>query len=75
MTYPSKLMNACVPANLQDSMVELRDCNSSSNSASLGGSIFMSRSDFVLAKCQFSGDLVSLLPSLEAALSFARQLD
>jgi len=34
------------------------DCNSTSNTATLGGSIYMSRSEVLLRKCLFSGDTV-----------------
>lgn len=35
------------------------DCNSTSNTATLGGSIYMSLSELVLRNCLFSGDTVS----------------
>lgn len=42
----------------QDSIIEMQDCNSTSNSATLGGSIYMSRSELDLRKCLFVGDTV-----------------
>ncbi|CBN75058.1 conserved unknown protein [Ectocarpus siliculosus] len=42
----------------EDSMIEMQDCNSTSNSATLGGSIYMSRSELDLRKCLFVGDTV-----------------
>ncbi|CAM9092872.1 unnamed protein product [Scytosiphon promiscuus] len=42
----------------QDAKIEMRGCNSNSNTATLGGSIYMSRSELLLRKCLFSGDTV-----------------
>lgn len=42
----------------QDSSVELLDCNSTSNSASLAGSLYLSTSTCVITRCNFSGDTV-----------------
>eukprot|EP00903_Cladosiphon_okamuranus_P009051 g8653.t1 len=40
------------------SSIEMTDCNSTSNKATLGGSVYMSRSELVLRNCLFSGDTV-----------------
>eukprot|EP00752_Nemacystus_decipiens_P011444 g10163.t1 len=41
-----------------DSSIEMVDCNSTSNTATLGGSIYMSLSELVLRNCLLSGDTV-----------------
>lgn len=47
----------------------MRGCNSTANTATLGGSIYMSRSELLLRKCLFSGDTVSLPATKPCSLS------
>lgn len=49
--------------SLKDSWVQLVNCNSTSNNAALGGSLYISSSDCELTNCLFNGDYntVSLL--------------
>lgn len=42
----------------QASSIELEECNSTSNGATLGGAVYMSRSNLEMSKCIFDGDKV-----------------
>lgn len=58
-SFFQRVVFVVVVVSQQDTTLELHDCNSTSNLAALGASMYMSQSTGILTNCTFAGDKVS----------------